>query len=90
MQFLNIAYNGKMYEPKRKGKSKNKKKGDSSGPKPAAPARVTPAVEEPFVPPSAADRTLGAPAPAQSGQAATNIDRKKKQDNLKKKLKDIA
>ena len=67
----------------KKTKSKNKKKGGGDGPKTEkAPVEA----DEPFVPPSAADRTpAAAPAPAQSGQAgAANADRKKKRENLKK------
>ncbi|KAF0307178.1 Eukaryotic translation initiation factor 2A [Amphibalanus amphitrite] len=74
-------------EPEKKTKSKNKKKGGGDGP--AKPESAPAAEDEPFVPPSAAERTP-APAPAQSGQAAANVDRKKKRENLKKKLKDIA
>ena len=73
----------------KKGKSKNKKKtGGGDCPKPtSAAAPAAPAViDEPFVPPSASDRTPApaAAAAAQSGQAAANVDRKKKRDNLKK------
>ena len=79
---LNLAGHPRFPFPEKKGKSKNKKKGASDGPKSETAASATPAVDdEPFVPPSAADRT---PAPAQSAQAAANVDRKKKRENLKK------